>query len=211
MRFAVTAVFRFAGFAANEEIMACVVVAIPAVIRRLLAELAMRDDAGRQLTREAHAHALVEDEARTVEVAVGILLTICHDAAFELSDVGKSVFSQERTCSFTADAARAVRDDATVFVVFELGQMVRQIPEVVHRERNGVSEFSDRGFVVVAHVDQHQIFASLELGMEFVRRDIWRRFFRAHFLSQGHDFGAQAHEELLEDVIDAFGFFEDDV
>ncbi len=81
-------------------------------------------------------HAFVEDEAITLVVFATAFFEVLQNAAVELIDVFEASLFHERACFFTADAARAERDDRRVFQ--RVGQLVDRfwkVPEVIHADR----------------------------------------------------------------------------
>ena len=120
------------------------------------------------------------------------------------------MLAEEGRCLLAADAARAVGHDGTLFELLDRRKKVREIAEVLHRERDRISELPHSSFIVIAHVDEHEVIASLECFVELLRRDVRRCILRGHITPERHHFIANTDEELAEDVILMRRFLERD-
>ena len=80
----------------------------------------------------------------------------------------------------------------------------------MHRERDRILESSDSCLVVIAHIDEDEVFALFQSLMEIFWRDVRSGIFGTHGLTKCHNLWADAYKKLLEDVIIALRFFERD-
>lgn len=110
---------------------------------------------------DLYADALVEDVAEALEITAldfGIF-AIFHDAAFKLIDVFETFFADVAGKLFAADAAGAVGEDLFALEIRSVvAEPVGEFAEAADRGTNGVLEMAEVGFVVVASVDNDDVF-----------------------------------------------------
>ncbi len=186
------------------------VCAIQIAIARMFAETALRDESLWLFPGEAKCHPIIEDEARALEEAIGKFFAVDDDAALKLFHIREAVKLQECARSLTANASRAVRHDALMFVRFKFCKKFRQIPEVPHRQCLCIPEATDGCFVVITHIDQNKIFVGFQRCVQLFGADVRSGIFCAYFLPECDDLTTKADKELRKGMNIGDGFLEDD-
>lgn len=135
-------------------------------------------------------------------VGIRELLAVDVNAAVELGNVFESFFLEKGSCCFTTDSTSAVGDNFFVFVLAEfLVHDFRKLFEVLHRQGDGVFEAADLGFVVVAHVDNHEVFVVFIKLVQlfwfniFSAVLVWVQCFR---IFHGYQFFAVTNEDFFK-------------
>ena len=115
---------------------------------------------------EVDRHALIEDVERSVpQPRVAILFTVANDAAVELVDLAESATAHEGGEHFTADPARAVRDNGRVLEVVVLAtvEFGDEVAGGVNIRNYRIGELANRRFDGIAAVEEGDIFAGNKL------------------------------------------------
>lgn len=123
---------------------------------------------------DLEAYAFVEDVEFAFPVIFREFLDVLVDASVELRDIFESFFLEECCAGFAADSTGAVGDDFFIFVLDELFfYNFREFFPVLHVENNGIFEFSNVGFVLIAHVDDNEIFVFVVHLLEVFGLDVF--------------------------------------
>ena len=150
------AVFVAAGFAQDDVVIAERTGTIDHTNGGCSATVTLRDHRWVDMVHR-HRDAVVEYVTLPVETVAPSFHAVFDDAAVELINVLEAPRKQVRTRLFTLNAARAVRNDFLVLQVVNFVDVVGQVAQVFHVERNGVSEFSHGVLIVRPHIDEYYV------------------------------------------------------
>lgn len=114
-------------------------------------------DDGRVVGVDRGGDAVVKDIAASFEGAAICLVTILYDAAVELIDALEAFGEKIGSRLLTFDVTRTYRNYLFVFIFLDLGQLARQVTEIVDVEGDGAFHTSQVRLIVGPYVKYYDV------------------------------------------------------